>query len=275
MGPMMRLARTMGALKGRIVRSAAVALAWALRRMPHPGFEPGTTVVTVNWNSLPFLRVMLDAVRAMSPPETKILVIDNGSNDGSVAYLRTRNDVRVVRLPLNVGHGVGLDIALALVRTEYVAVLDIDAFPISHQWLLQSTAALEDGAQVAGAHMHRNFIHPCFLVVRSRLVRDYGLTFRPVGSLRSGSTRAPLFLDVGEALSQRVIVKFGGGQALHPFEITSTRGPGVDGAVFGNLVYHNMFATQGTGRKQAVDHWREAVGFFHPNLLDQISDVPG
>ncbi len=262
----MSMRRRVGALKGRAVRATGAAAAWALRQRPVRSYRPGVTVITVNWNSLSFLRPMLDATQAMSPPGTEILVVDNGSTDGSVEYLRERADVRVVRLPVNVGHGVALDIAAALVDTEHVAVLDIDAFPISDRWLDDSLAALEGGAKLAGAHMHRNFVHPCFLVTSTRLLRDHDLTFRPVGSLAHLDTSAPLFLDVGEALSQRVIVKFGGGQALHYFEVTSLRGPSMAGAVFGGLVYHNMFATQGSGRDDAVAYWHEALLEHHPDL---------
>lgn len=265
--------RSLGALKGRTVRTAAAAGAWVLRRRPARAFRPGVTVVTVNWNSLSFLRPMLDATRAMSPPDTEILVVDNGSTDGSVEHLRQRGDVRVVPLPVNVGHGVALDIGTALVETEHVAVLDVDAFPVSAQWLEQSLDALGAGAKVAGARMHRNFVHPCFLVTSTRLLRDHDLTFRPVGSLARLETRAPLFLDVGEALAQRVIVKFGGGMALHFFDITSLRGPGMAGAVFGGLVYHNMFATQGSGRDGAVAYWHEALVEHHPDL--GLEGLPG
>ena len=252
--------------KGRSVRRAGSIVAWILRRSTRTNYRPGVTVVTVNWNSLAFLRVTLDAIRAMSPRDTEIVVVDNGSSDGSIDFLRSRRDVRVMALPSNLGHGVALDLGVARVRTEYLAVLDVDAFPISDRWLPESIEALARGAQVAGSRLHRNFIHPCFLVTRTPIVHKFGLTFRPVGSLASLPKRAPLFLDVGEALSQRLIVKFGGSRALHPFEITSLRGPGNTGAVFGDLVYHNQYATQGEYQTSALDIFLEAADKYHPGL---------
>jgi len=239
----------------------------ALRRQRarRRGLRPGVTVLTVSWNSLPYLRRMLAAVEAMSPSGTEILVVDNASTDGTREYLASRG-VRTMLLPLNVGHGVALDLAVPRVDTEYLAVLDVDAFPVTQDWLERSIAALETGAQVAGAHLHRNFVHPSFLVTRTRLLHAYGLTFRPVGSLARLGRTAPLFLDVGEALSQRVIVKFGGGRALHYFEPTSTRGPGLAGSVFGGIVYHNLFATQGTGKGSALQMFETAFAEHHPEL---------
>ncbi len=223
-------------------------------------------MVTVTWNSLPYLRRTLDAVRAMSAVDTEILVVDNGSSDGTREYLTRRSDVRHLQLPVNVGHGVALDLAVPKVDTEILVVLDVDAFPVSRDWLTQSVAALDAGAHVAGAHLHRNFVHPCFLVVRTRTVHDFGLTFRPVGSLSRYSTSAPLFLDVGEGLAQRLIVKFGGGRALHFFEPTSVEGPGMAGAVFGGLVYHNMYSTQGVHATNAEAMFEQSFARHHPDL---------
>lgn len=256
----------LGPGKARAVRAGGSALAWARRQRTPQRYRPGVTVVTVNWNAAPFLIRMLGAVRAMSPPQTELVVVDNASADGSRTYLAGRPDVRTVLLPVNVGHGVALDLVVPSIDTEYLAVLDVDAFPISTEWLSQSIAALNNGAQVAGAHLHRNFVHPCFLVTRTAVLHDFGLTFRPVGSLTRLATAAPLFLDVGEALAQRVIIKFGGGKALHFFEPTSVRGPGMAGAVFGGLVYHHMYATQGVQREGAAARFAAVFEEYHPGL---------
>lgn len=248
--------------RNRALRLVGRSWSAALRRRVPSRYRPGTTVVTVNWNSLDYLRVMLDATRSQSPPGTNILVVDNGSRDGSMSYLRSQPDVRVRRLPANFGHGVALDLAIPLVDTEYVAVLDVDAFPVSDKWLTEAIAALQSGALAAGAHMHRNYIHPCFFVTRTSLLHELRLTFRPIGRTRSRFSRAPLFLDVGESLSQRLIIHGGGSSVLHRFEITSLRGPGMAGAVFGDLVYHNAGATWGSRQGSAPDDWRAAAEAF-------------
>lgn len=263
----MNLRAGLGAAKAHLVRTGGRSVAAIRRARPPRRYRPGVTVVTVNWNSLPFLRRMIAAVEAMSPSETEIVVVDNASTDGSREYLAGRQGISSLLLPLNVGHGVALDLAVPGVGTEYLAVLDIDAFPVAPDWLELSIAALESGAQVAGAHLHRNFVHPSFLVTRTPVVHQYGLTFRPVGTLKRLDRAAPLFLDVGEALSQRMIVKFGGGRALHFFEPTATRGPGLAGSVFGGLVYHNLYATQGTGKSNALDMFEAAFAEHHPDLV--------
>lgn len=267
-GEIAKARRAAATMKGRVVRAVGSTVAAGRRPRKAVRYRPAaTTVITVNWNSLSFLKPMLAAVETLSPAGTEIVVVDNASKDGSPGYLAGRSGVRVVHLPINVGHGIALDLVVPQVRTEYVAILDVDAFPVSPTWLQSSIAALMDGAQVAGAHLHRNFVHPSFLVTRSAVVHEYGLTFRPVGSLAGLERSAPLFMDVGEALSQRLQIKFGGGQALHFFEPTSVKGPGLAGAVFGGLVYHNLYSTQGIHKNDAVDRFNEAFNRHHPNLV--------
>src|SRR5438128_2429727 len=72
------------------------------------------TVVTVNWNSWSHLDVLIDVVRRHSPPDTEILVVDNGSVDGSRAFLAASPDVTTIMLPANVGHDLALDIGVLL-----------------------------------------------------------------------------------------------------------------------------------------------------------------
>ena len=50
------------------------------------------------------------------------------------------------------------------------------------------------------------------------------------------------------------------------FEITSLRGPGNAGQVFGDLVYHNLWATHGNRRGEALELFHDAVDQYHPGI---------
>lgn len=81
-------------------------------------------VVIVNWNTLVHLRETVRAVRLFSPDWTRIPVVDNGSSDGSVEWLRSRR-VPTVDLGTNVGHVPGIDLGWSRARTETVVALDL------------------------------------------------------------------------------------------------------------------------------------------------------
>jgi glycosyltransferase involved in cell wall biosynthesis len=225
--------------------------------------RPGAvTIVTVNWDSLPYLEVLVRLVRERSPASVRILVVDNGSHDGSRRFRARDPQVSMVRLPFNLGHELALDIGFLLAETEYVVALDIDAFPLHDRWLDELLAPLSEGFEIAGARLNREYVHPCCLAMRTARFVQRKHSFRSHYRPRSEGHDASG--DVGEEMAAREAGK------LYFFDRTSQRGPGDVGTVFGALVYHNFYSTrfQGThdvvldGRVAASDAaaaWQEAL----------------
>lgn len=240
--------------------------------------RPGCTVVIVNWNSLDHLRVSVRAVPRMSPAGTRLIVVDNGSTDGSLDWLRSQK-IRTIALPTNMGHGPALDIGFLSASTEFVLALDVDAFPISPRWLDELTVPLVDGTHVVGAHggavlgVHvpagtddrrdRDFVHPCCLAMRLRRFVQLAHSFMKVPERG---------LDVGERIAE---IERGHLRYLEP---TSFTGPGFLGTVFGGIVYHNFYSTRyrrestvnidGVSAEDARRVWRENVALYLGDLAD-------
>ena len=205
----------------------------ARRRRPVPG---AATIVTVNWNSWEHCEVLIDVVRRRSPASTRIIVVDNGSVDESRARLAELDDVTAVKLPLNLGHELAMDIGVLLADTDFVVALDVDAFPLHDDWLVRLLAPLSEGAQVSGARLNRSYVHPCCWAMRRSRFLEMGHSFRSHYVPRSEGRDASG--DVGEEISAAEAPN------VHFFEVTSQRGPGDVGTVFGDLVYHNFYATR-------------------------------
>ncbi len=247
-------------------RRAVAKQAVAFDRRLHQGGEDrgGITVVTVTWNSVEFLAAMLRGVKRFSPADVEIIVVDNHSTDATPELLAEHPEVRNLRLPTNIGHGLALDLAFARARTTKVIALDVDAFPIDEKWLGSVIDPLDAGASIAGAHIQRGFIHPSFLAMRRDTHRELATSFVPIG--RAPKPRmAPsgLFMDVGEALSHNAAVTYGTA-SLHKIAPTSTIGPGLAGTVFGDIVYHNFYSTQGLPEHREASRalWSEAVSRY-------------
>lgn len=241
----------------------AVPLLRARARRRLPRLEPGaTTVVTVNWSSWDHLAVLIDLVTRRSPAGTRILVVDNGSEDGSRQRLHDERRASAVLLPLNVGHELALDVGVLLCETEYVVALDVDAFPLHERWLEQLLAPLGEGANVSGARLNRSYVHPCCWAMRTARFVEQGHSFRARYRPREGGRDASG--DVGEEISAREAPK------LRFLEVTSQRGPGDVGTIFGGIVYHNFYATrfeatseptldEVVARDDPARAWREAL----------------
>ncbi len=238
---MKRLRRIAGAALWATVQFAgwriAVPLLRARARRRLGKLERGAaTVVTVNWNSWSHLEVLIDVVRRRSPATTRIIAVDNGSKDGSRTEIAARDDVRGVLLPVNAGHELAIDLGVLLAETEFVVALDVDAFPLHDRWLDELLAPLSEGAQVSGARLNRSYVHPCCWAMRTARFVERGHSFRSNYQPREGGRDASG--DVGEEISEAEAPN------VHFFEITSQRGPGDVGTVFGDLVYHNFYATR-------------------------------
>lgn len=228
--PRLRQVGSIGGWRGLpLVRICARRRIGALR----PG---GVTVVTVNWNSWTHLEVLIEMVRRRSPPGTKILVVDNGSCDESRRRLAALPDVRTLMLPANIGHDLALDLGVLACQTEYAVTLDVDAFPLHERWLAQLLAPLDAGAQVSGARLNREYVHPCCWAMRTERFVSEGHSFR--SRYQARAPRRDASGDVGEEISGREAPN------LHFLAVSSQLGPGDVGTVFGELVYHNFYATR-------------------------------
>ena len=79
-------------------------------------------VVIVNWNGAHLLDRCLSALRAQTYGSCQVILVDNGSSDGSVTLVRrSYPKVRVIRNDLNVGFAEANNIAIRATHSDYVA----------------------------------------------------------------------------------------------------------------------------------------------------------
>lgn len=86
--------------------------------------QAAVAIVIPSWNSERLLGPCLDSVDAQGV-DVELLVIDNGSNDGSLEMLRRRG-VEHVSLPRNVGFAAAVDLGAARTAAPLVLALNAD-----------------------------------------------------------------------------------------------------------------------------------------------------
>jgi glycosyltransferase involved in cell wall biosynthesis len=241
-------------------------LRWRVRQRKE--LESGATVLIANWQTKEFLAVTVERVLQLSTPGTRIIVVDNGSTDGSRQLLKQMSGpIRKVLLPVNVGHGVALDLAALLARTEWIVALDVDAFPISPSWLEDLSAPLRAGASVSGARASNGQIAPCFLMMSLRrfVERRHTFTSRMVPG-NDPWLRPHLHWDVGRRISVEELP-----ETLHAVPRTDYLDAQHQvGEIFSGVVYHNGYATvalkpEARGDVRAFDasaSWQAAIRRF-------------
>ncbi len=110
---------------------AATDLAWKLFGRPNqtparPADRGGASVVIPNWNGKDLLaRYLPSVIEAMGGNE--IIVVDNGSTDGSAEFVReTFPAVKVLALPQNLGFGGGSNAGFRAAANDVVVLLNSD-----------------------------------------------------------------------------------------------------------------------------------------------------
>jgi len=94
------------------------------------------TVLIVNWNSGSLLAKCLQHLETQTVQPGHVLVVDNASTDHSAACVKQHARVKLLQMTVNLGFAAGNNRALAECDTEFVALLNPDAFP-EPDWLAQ------------------------------------------------------------------------------------------------------------------------------------------
>jgi O-antigen biosynthesis protein len=105
---------------------------WAPRRKLNQDTRPVTSAATIvipNWNGRDLLEKYLPSVVAAAErvPGSEVIVVDNGSSDGSASFIDERfPQIRVVALETNLGFGGGSNAGFSAARHDVVVLLNSD-----------------------------------------------------------------------------------------------------------------------------------------------------
>ncbi len=104
--------------------------------------QPPASIIIPNWNGAHHLPTCLDSLRRQTHPNFEVIVVDNGSSDGSLELLgRDYPEVKVVALPENRGFAGGVNAGIREAHGEIIAVFNNDA-EADPRWLEKLVGAL-------------------------------------------------------------------------------------------------------------------------------------
>ena len=90
---------------------------------------PLVTVIIPTFNRLRWIPICLDSIKRQTYPHLETLVIDDGSTDGTVAWLKSQQDysfVRVHEQPKNCGASIARNDGIRLAQGELIVFIDSD-----------------------------------------------------------------------------------------------------------------------------------------------------
>jgi GT2 family glycosyltransferase len=137
--------------------------------------NPKVSVVILNWNGLRYLDDCLPSLEAQTYPDFEVMLVDNGSTDGSVEWVAGHfPQVRVICNETNVGFAAGNNQAIRASQTEYVVTLNNDT-RVEPGWLAALVAAAEADPTVGTCASKMLFAD------RPWLINSTGIDLDPVG----------------------------------------------------------------------------------------------
>lgn len=89
--------------------------------------QPSVTVCILNWNCGDYLEACLSAIYGQSYANFEIILVDNGSTDGSVAFVRERFPELIIHeTGRNLGYGAGNNVVLRSLTSDIALLLNPD-----------------------------------------------------------------------------------------------------------------------------------------------------
>lgn len=88
------------------------------------------SVIIPNWNGRKLLHKCLSSVFSQNFADFEVIVVDNGSTDGSANYVKKNYpEVKLIRLPKNLGFAQAVNRGSIESKSKYLALLNNDAKP--------------------------------------------------------------------------------------------------------------------------------------------------
>ncbi|MDH5363078.1 MAG: glycosyltransferase family 2 protein [Aigarchaeota archaeon] len=147
---------------------------------------PQVVVVILNWNGRELLESCLRSLERTTSRSSHVVVVDNGSTDGSQHMVRTLfSEVHLVENPRNYGccisRNVGISRGLELYDPDYFVIMDNDVKVIDPNWLSELIGVAETDKRIA-------VVAPKVLRPDGRIDFALGTSFPRIMNLAHGET---------------------------------------------------------------------------------------
>jgi len=139
------------------------------------------TIVTASLDSPEWLELFVKSVRKFSITNPDIIIIDNGSLEDNLTWIRYQKNIVLYEAKKNLGHGGSMDKGTELAKTKYVCFLDIDSHPMVEAWdrelilLYESMPNVRLIGCVGPAHKP---LHPPLFFYEKEFIQKNNISFR-------------------------------------------------------------------------------------------------
>ncbi|MGH7639724.1 MAG: glycosyltransferase family 2 protein [Candidatus Dormibacteria bacterium] len=121
--------------------------------------SPEVALVAVNWNGRDDCEAMLESVRAQTYALSELLVVDNGSEDGSKEWFLRQPDVRLIANGRNRGFAVAVNQGLRATGAPLVLLCNLDVV-LDREFVALAAARIQMSEDIGGVGGRLRRPHP-------------------------------------------------------------------------------------------------------------------
>jgi len=123
-----------------------------------------TSIIILTLNNLEYTKKCIESIRKYTVEPYELIVVDNGSTDGTVEYLESLPDIKLVKNSTNLGFAIGNNIGMRLANGDYIVILNNDTI-VTNGWLTRLIACAESEPSVGIVGPRSNFVSGPQMVV--------------------------------------------------------------------------------------------------------------
>ena len=102
------------------------------------------SAIVLNWNGMEVIAACLDSLLDQTYGLYEVIVVDNGSRDGSLAMLRDKyqSRVKILENPVNLGFAEGCNVGIRASAGEFIALVNSDA-TLDKNWMTEMVNGIQ------------------------------------------------------------------------------------------------------------------------------------
>ena len=106
-------------------------------------FQPKVSIIVLNWNGKQYLETCLSSLEKQTCKSIEIILVDNGSSDGSIEFVRNRfPGVVILRHDTNLGFAEGVNSGIRISKGGFIATINNDA-EANEKWIESLVRVME------------------------------------------------------------------------------------------------------------------------------------
>lgn len=109
--------------------------------------EELTSIIILTYNQLKYTKLCIESIKTWTRSPYELILVDNGSTDGTVEYLKSIDNAKLITNQTNLGFGKGINQGIRAADGDYILLLNNDTI-VANNWLENQLRCIKDQPEI-------------------------------------------------------------------------------------------------------------------------------